>query len=207
MTAQFGYGQMRPNDYASDFAAHSFLINQILGRIRTTVLVQVKSADANGEVAPPGFVSVQPLVSMVDGNNNAVPHGTVFNIPVFRLMGGGNAVICDPAVGDIGWMAICDRDISAVKTTKAVASPGSYRRFDFADGVYIGGLFGEAPTQYIRFTSDGIEIADKNGNVIEMKVGSIEITTTALVINGTTFGTHVHATAAVGAPSPPTPGS
>lgn len=180
-----GYGQLAPTDLTSDFNRQSFLINQILARVRTMVLVKVVTATGEGAVAAPGTVSVQPLVNMTDGQGNSTPHGTINNIPVFRVQGGGNAIILDPAVGDIGWMAVADRDISAVKATSGeVSNPGSLRKFDLADGVYIGGFFGDAPTQYIQFNSDGVTIADKNGNKLVMSSTGNEFTG-GLKVNGT----------------------
>nr|WP_250135685.1 hypothetical protein [Escherichia coli] len=51
-------------------------------------------------------------------------HEVIYNIPVWRLQGGGNAVIMPPHVGDIGFLAICDRDISAVKATRQACDAG-----------------------------------------------------------------------------------
>lgn len=172
-----GYGQLAPPDTSSEFNRMAFLVSQALARVRTVVLVKVKETAADGSVAAPGTVNVQPLVSMTDGQGNATPHGTIFNIPIFRVQGGSNAIILDPAVDDIGWMAVCDRDISSVKATSGeVSTPGSLRRFDMADGVYLGGLFGETPTQYVRFSADGVDIVDKNGHSIDMRSDGIHVT-------------------------------
>lgn len=171
-----GFGQQTPDDSTSDYNVVAFIINQFLGRVRTATLVQVKAVTNEGGVSPVGFIDAQPLVNQIDGVGATTPHGTIFNLPYFRLQGGTNAIILDPKVGDIGIAIIADRDISAVKTTKAVASPGSFRKFDLADGVYIGGVLNGTPDQYIGFTDDGIKLADKNGNVIQMKPGSIAIT-------------------------------
>lgn len=171
-----GYSQQDPDDGASDFAARQFQIDQTLARVRSMVLVKVTAIQGGaGAIASPGTVTVQPLVKMLDGQGNATSHGTIYAIPVFRLGGGANAVICDPVVGDIGWMAVADRDISAVKATKAEAPPGSRRKFDLADGVYMGSLLSAVPTQYITFTSTGVKIADSNSNVLEFKSAGISI--------------------------------
>jgi hypothetical protein len=179
-----GPGQQGTSDAASDFNGTAFVINQILARVRTIVVVQVVASTSDGEIAPPGTVNVTPLVNLVDGLGNATPHGTVFNIPVWRLQGGGNAIIIDPRPGDVGFMGVCDRDISAVKNTKARANPGSERRFALSDGVYLGGLLNAAPEQYVAFTEAGITIADKNGNVITLGPDGIDITAARLTNSG-----------------------
>lgn len=159
MTAELGYkGAQDPSSSTSDFNAHAFLIRQILSQVSTATLVQIKVVTNSGGISPVGFVDVLPLVNQVDGNNNAMPHGVVHNVPYFRLQGGTNAVILDPQVGDIGICLFADRDISAVKKNKAASMPGSRRRFDMADGLYIGGVLNGTPTQYVAFASGGITV-------------------------------------------------
>lgn len=176
-TSQSGYaGQQQLNDGTSDFNKVSFLVNQILSLVRTATLVQVQAVTNDGGVSPTGTVDVLPLVNMTDGAGNATPHITVYGLPYCRVQGGLNAMIVDPIVGDIGIAVFSDRDISSVKVNKKQANPGSRRRFNFADGVYLFGVMGAVPTQYIRFTSSGIEIVDKNGNMIQMTSAGITMT-------------------------------
>lgn len=213
-----GNGQMQPSDANNKFNAMSFLINQILANVRTMVLVRVDAVTSNGELAEAGTVDATPIVNQLDGDGNATPHGTVYGLIYFRLQGGKNAVIIDPVVGDIGWAAIADRDISAAKVAKGVANPGSYRRFCLSDGVYIGGVLNGVPEQYVQFNADGVTIADKNGNKIAMKAGAIEVTTAEFRVNGKVFAgygtgdqvglqTHTHPSAPTGPPAAPTAGT
>lgn len=176
-----GYTQQDPEDSASDWAARQFQINQTLAHVRTMALVKVMGiAGGAGAIAAPGTVNVQPLVKIVDGDNNASSHGTIYNIPVYRFGGGDGAIICDPAEGDIGWMAVADRDSSVVVKTKTEAQPGSRRKFDLADGVYMGKLLGDVPVQYIVFSSDGMKWHDRNNN-------NIVSDSTGISINGILF--------------------
>jgi hypothetical protein len=179
MESSFGNGQMEPSDTASDFNVMSFIIQQALARTRTMVLVKVMAVTNDGDLSPVGFVDVQPLVNMLDGAGTATPHGTIFNLPYTRLQGGANAIILDPEVGDIGWAAIADRDISSVKSTRAQANPGSFRRFDLADGVYIGGILNGVPTQYVRFASDAIEFISPTK--IKIQAPTVEIDGSAAI--------------------------
>ena len=111
-----------------------------------------------GDLSPVGFVDIMPLVNQIDGKGNPTPHVTIYNIPYLRLQGGTNALILDPQVGDIGIAVFASRDISKIKSTKAQANPGSGRSYDFADGLYLGGVLNAVPQQYVRFSSSGIEI-------------------------------------------------
>ena len=70
-----------------------------------------------------GTVDVQPLVKLIDGNRISSSHSVVYGIPYFRIHGGSNAIIIDPAVGDIGFVICSDRDISSVKATKSAGEP------------------------------------------------------------------------------------
>ena len=122
-------------------------------------------AVTGGGVGAVGYVDVQPLVNQVDGFGSAIPQGRLHNIPYLRMQGGVNAIILDPQVGDIGVCVFSDRDISSVKTTKARANPGSRRRFDVADGLYLGGMLNGAPSQYIEFAPDRINIVSPHINL------------------------------------------
>jgi hypothetical protein len=164
MESGFGYGYATPEDWSSDYAAIRFMILRALARWRTCTLVQV-SAVQPGAIGPIGTVTVQPLVNMVDGQGNATQYPAIPKIPYLRIGGGRNAVICDPAQNDIGVMVVADRDISAVKNSQKTSTPGSGRRADLADGIYLGTILStQAPVQYVQFTSTGINIVDINGN-------------------------------------------
>lgn len=155
----FGYtGTQDPASGSGEYGALSFLVNQILAQVQTVTLVKIVAVTNNGGVSPVGFVDVQPLVNQVDGAGNATPHGVVFGLPYFRLQGGTNAIILDPQVGDIGMCGFASRDISSVKASQAQANPGSGRTFDWADGLYFGGMLNGTPVQYVQFVPGGINI-------------------------------------------------
>jgi hypothetical protein len=168
-TSETGYpGQQQPTTTSSEFNKMSFLVKQLLGFVRTAILVKVTAVKSKGEIAPVGFVDVQPIVKMMDSAGNSQSHGIIQHLPYFRIQSGKDAIILDPQVGDIGLAVIADRDISAAKANKAEANPGSFRRFDLADGVYLGGILNDTPEQYIQFNTDGIKLQDKNGNSLSM---------------------------------------
>jgi len=228
VTPAAGVGQQGPFDTSSEFNVRAFQIAQAIAQVATTKIVKViavydsnmspVSPDDTGVVGPTGFVDVQPLVSQVDGANQATPHGIIYGVPFTRQQGGGSAVICDPKAGDIGAMACADRDISSVKANRDAATPGSSRRYDAADGVYVGPVLNGVSDQYVRFkakgyvlldnqgnstetgesgvvttdkfgnkittSSEGMKLEDCNGNIMNLKPGMIEATTTSFKING-----------------------
>ena len=147
-----------PADAASEVGRMDYIIRSALSGLRTAIPVKVISVTNSGGVSAIGKVSVQPLVSSVDGNGQSWAHGIIHNVPYMRIQGGSNGVILDPAVGDVGIATVCDRDISTVKNTGAVAAPGSNRKNDMSDMVYLMTIIGAAPSQYIQFNSAGITI-------------------------------------------------
>ena len=151
-----------PSDFDSEQNGLNFAIQQAMLKLQTSLPVRVMAV-RNAGLAPVGQVDIQVLVDMVDGQGNTVQHGTISNVPYFRLQGGTNAVIVDPSPGDIGMACFCSRDISAVKSVKDAAPPGSWRSHDFSDALYLGGFLNGAPTSYIQITEGGILVHNTSG--------------------------------------------
>ena len=147
-----------PADNSSDIGRLNFIMTAAMSGLRTAMPVIVQAVTNSGGVSPIGYVNVQPLVSGMDGNKNLMPHGIIYNVPYMRIQGGTNGIILDPVVGDIGIATVCDRDISTVKNAKKVSAPGSTRKNDMSDMVYLMTIIGSAPTQYVQFNSSGITI-------------------------------------------------
>lgn len=188
MSNDLGYrGEADATSGGSPYNEHLFLIRQTLAEIGTTKLVKVINVTNSGGLSPVGFVDVQPLVNQLDGYDNAVEHGTVYNLPYFRLQGGTDAVILDPKPGDIGAALICDRDISAVKSTKGQANPGSKRKFDVADGLYLGGYLNGVPQQYVQFSQAGISIVSPTKITLQAPLVEVDAST-SLTVNSPQSG-------------------
>lgn len=162
-----GIGHLLPNDVNSDIGVAAAICRQMINEMNTTKIVQVQAVSGGG-LDGAGTVDVLPLVQQIDGNGNGTPHGTVPGLPWSRMQGGKNAVICDPQVGDLGYVVAADRDTSRVRSTKAQALPGTRRTFDIADGIYAGGCLNVAPNQYLIFTATGVRLVDMNGNSVSM---------------------------------------
>lgn len=176
-----GYGQQDPADSVGGFNPISFAIKQALARVSTNKIVKVLAVDTAKHT-----VDVQIAVNQLDGQLNSTPHGTIAGIPYIWAMGGTNAFMFDPVVGDIGLMCVCDRDISTVKNTQAIANPGSSRKFSPSDGVYlcsVPGLNGTAPTQWVKWTEDGIQIQAAHGNLLTSDAQGWHVTG-AFTVNG-----------------------
>ncbi len=203
-----GHQGFQPKDtFGSEFNAQAFLIYSILARISSATLVQVKAVTNSGGVSAAGTVDVQPLVNFVDGSGKAYVPGTLYKLPYFRMQGGADAIILDPKVNDIGIAIFADRDISSVVKNKAQANPGSSRRFDMADGIYIGGVINGEPFQYIQFTSSGITVSSPTAVMINapaIKLGNGGTLKKLLTDTFLTWANgHTHTSAASGSPTSP----
>ena len=179
-------GQQQSSDGTSPFNANAFLVRMMLARLATATLVKVMAVTNDGGVEPVGFVDILPLVNMVDGDGNASPHGTIFGCPYMRVQGGADAVILDPKVGDIGIAVFASRDLSSVIANKAQSNPGSDRRYDWADGLYVGGVLNGVPQQWIRFSDDGIELVSPTA--IKLAAPSIDLKAPTVTIECETLG-------------------
>ena len=178
-----------PADYASEIGKLKFVINSALAGLKVAMPVKVISVSNSGGLSPIGTVNVQPMVSMLDGSGEAWPHGIIHNVPYMRIQGGANGIILDPTIGDIGIATVCDRDISTVQNTGKVSAPGSLRKNDMSDMVYLMTIIGSAPTQYIQFNSAGITITSPTAVTINADV----TINGALTNNGHLVGsTHTH---------------
>ena len=199
------YGEKGTNDPTSDqgdFNSLTFVITQLINRIHTCVLVKVISVTNTGGLSPVGFVDVQPLVNQVDGFGNPIPHGIIHHCPYHRLQGGVSAVILDPVVNDIGIALFAERDSTQAISAKGTANPGSARKFSMSDGLYLGGVLNGVPTQYVQFSSAGINMTSTVAIALvapDIKLTaptmelvattSVTITTPTFTVNGNIIGT------------------
>ena len=177
---------------ASELNAMEFLVRQVLARAWTTAPVVVRAVTPG----TPPTVDVQPLVAQVAGDGRAVPHGTIYGAPVLRLQAGSSAILLDPVPGDIGLALFASHDISAVKAARGAANPGSRRRFDPADAIYLGGILNGAATRFIRMSAaGGLEITDPASVTITAPTTTVRgalVVTQDATIGGKSFAQHHH---------------
>lgn len=188
-----GFGDLRHSQ--DDLSQIEFIAKQAMNGMATATLALVKAVTAT-------TVDVQPMVHQIDGAGKAIPHGVVHALPFFTFRAGLSAVIVKPRVGDIGLVIFCSSDISAAKKNKAASPPRSRRRFDWADGLYIGGFLGGTPTQTITIDDDiGITITGSASKPVTINApggltvaGNMAVTGTLthtgnMTVSGTITGT------------------
>lgn len=186
---------MRPEHTSSKFNAQAFIIQSMIDRISTLTLCKVVAVTNSGGLSPVGFVDLLPLVNQLDGDGNATPYvDPIYGCPYFRLQGGANAFIIDPEVGDIGIALFSERDISSAIANRGQANPGTARRYDKSDGLYLGGVLNGTPTQYVQMNVAGIRIHSPamvkiDAPDVQITASTIEVTAPTVTIAASTSTT------------------
>ena len=143
----------------SDAENLSYVFKKLLSGAFFIELVEVTAIRGT---APNLVVDVIPLVTRTDPSGATIQNSNIFNVPVFRLQRGNSAVIMNPVPGDIGMIAICDRDNSVARANRKQSVPGSKRMHSKSDALYLGGFLNAQPTQYIEFADGAINITTPN---------------------------------------------
>ncbi len=143
----------------SEAESLSYVFKELLSGAFFIELVEVMNIQ--GE-APDLVVDVIPLVTRTDPSGATIQNSEIFNVPVFRLQRGGSAIIMNPVIGDIGMIAICDRDNSIARANRRQSVPGSKRTHSKSDALYLGGFLNNHPSQFIEFADGSINITSPN---------------------------------------------
>ena len=150
---------------SSDLNRLEFLI-KVLQRDMSTAIPVIITAVQAGDTNAAGYVDARPLVAQLDAWGNALPMATLHHLPYFRLQAGRAGIVLDPVPGDIGLAIFAQSDCSTLKQGQTeTAQPGSWRKFDQADGFYVGGFINTQIDTYVRLAQDGSIKITAPGNV------------------------------------------
>jgi hypothetical protein len=180
------FGQKELATGNSEFNQLEFVVRMLTSKFNIATLVQVVAVTPapNNTSQAVGTVDVLPLIGQVDGSGAIWPATTIFGLPYFRLQAGVAAILVDPAVGDVGLVVFCDKDISSVKASQGQpAGPASARRFDMADGFYFGGwMSAVTPTNYVQVNQAGISLVLSDGTSLLLSPGQCTIKANTKII-------------------------
>lgn len=142
-----------------------FIVKNITRGMSTSIPVLI-TAVQSGDTNAAGYVDALPLVAQIDAWGNSLPMAVIHHLPYFRLQAGRAAVVLDPVPGDIGLAVFAQSDCSNLKqgATQTV-QPNSWRRFDQADGFYVGGFLNKSVDTFVRLAQDGSITIKAPGNV------------------------------------------
>lgn len=165
-----------PSELVDNFNGLMYLIRTVLRDINTVEVVRVEGVDSDSKT-----VTVIPIVKGANASGNPMPESPIYNVKYIQWQYGNNMIKATPAIGDIGIIVVCKKDISSINSGLI----GSYREFSLSDGVYFGGLYGfnQEPSQIIEFDGSGIKIKTPTKVVIESPVG-VDLKTPKLQTTG-----------------------
>lgn len=177
-----------------------FLIKTLTRDMSTAIPVIITAVQA-GDTNAAGYVDARPLVAQIDAWGNSLPMAVIHHLPYFRLQAGRAAVVLDPVVGDIGLAVFAQSDCSNVKQgANQTVQPGSWRKFDQADGFYVGGFLNKSVDTFVRLTQDGSITIKAPGNVT---IDAPTVTYTGdIICGGFSYLGHTH-TGVHGETTPP----
>ena len=185
---------------SSDLNRLEFLI-KVLQRDMSTAIPVIITAVQAGDTNAAGYVDARPLVAQVDAWGNALPMATLHHLPYFRLQAGRAGIVLDPVPGDIGLAVFAQSDCSTLKQGQTeTAQPGSWRKFDQADGFYVGGFLNKSVDTFVRLAQDGSVTIKAPGNVT---IDAPTVTYTGdIICGGFSYLGHTH-TGVHGETTPP----
>lgn len=185
---------------SSDLNRLEFLI-KVLQRDMSTAIPVIITAVQAGDTNAAGYVDARPLVAQIDAWGNSLPMAVIHHLPYFRLQSGRAAVVLDPVVGDIGLAVFAQSDCSNVKQgANQTVQPGSWRKFDQADGFYVGGFLNKSVDTFVRLAQDGSVTIKAPGNVT---IDAPTVTYTGdIICGGFSYLGHTH-TGVHGETTPP----
>ena len=163
-----------PSDYLDSYNGLIYIINNVINnKINTAEIVRVIAN--NGD----GTIDVMPVIRGVDAEENAIEETPVFGVKFFQWQYGVNAIMAQPAVGDVGLLIVCTKDTKNIQG----GIVGDLGMFELESGIYLGGLFGFniEPTQFINFTDTGIEITTDKDITVNGANVNVNATTAANV--------------------------
>lgn len=154
--------------FVDDYNALVFIIESMINKIGTVELVRVENVNADNTI------DIIPIVRNVNTEDNPIEESVIYGVRYLMWQYGGNAIKATPEVGDVGLIVACKKDISNVEN----GIVGSFRKFNLADGIYIGGIFGlnQQPTQFIEFSNSGINITSTSNLTINAQSATINAT-------------------------------
>ena len=143
-------------------------------------------------------LNVKPLIKIVAQDGTSKERGIIEGLPVFTAGAGDKFISFPVAVGDIGWLDACDRDISLFLQSYGNVEPPTSRMHSFSDARFVPDIMtnitvaAEDATAMVIQTRDGtVKIAVDNDEVrvknndasVVMGADSIDVATSSVTIN------------------------
>lgn len=163
--------------------------------------------------SPDGTVTVSPAIKRISQNDDSESVPTLSNVPVIYPSVGKYRIVFPIEKGNEGMILYSEQEITQFIEKGSISDPIMYRRHNRSDAVFIPSMISN-PSRSPIDSSKGLVLEEIGGARIEIGSGQLKLFGTIMFesipgsgLADTRLSTHVHPTAAVGSPSPPTPGS
>ncbi|CAK7193035.1 hypothetical protein COMNV_01246 [Commensalibacter sp. Nvir] len=164
-------------DQHSPFASLTRILSEFQANLHVMLPCKVKQVNREK-----GLVSVTPQIQYVDPTGKGYSRGTYHNLPILSLGGGGFSLNFPIAVGDLGWILACDRDVHAFLKDKTEGPPPTYRKHSFASALFVPDMFNQVKLQadstngvVLQKTDGSTRIVVKDGNITLVTSGDTHI--------------------------------
>lgn len=169
-----------PYDILDGYNGLVYVISRyLINNVDTADLMRVVAVNNDNTV------DVIPIVKNSNASGDPIEESVIYGMRYFEWQYGENLISAKPSVGDVGLVLACKKDISQAETGMI----GSYRKYSFADGIYIGGIcgLGQATKQKIVFDENGITIESDKDIAINCKNANIKADTQAIIDSPTVY--------------------
>lgn len=183
MSENKAYSNINPDVKYNSFNQLKYLIKQEIMNINTLKICQVVKVNNDGTL------NIKNMVCHLDAKLEPIEPVIIKNVPILRTQGGTSGFQIAYNVGDIVLVGFCDRDIQAVKRSKAQAAPSTLLPFPLSSGIVLGAVLFAEQSIYVKVT-DKIYL-----------VGNTEITGNLEVSGNTEIGGKLEVTGDVEAKS------
>lgn len=172
------------------------LVKDILTAVKRSVEVSIPCVVT--KVISRTKVNVRPLIKIVGQDATAYDRDVIEGIPVFTAGGGDRFISFPVAVGDLGWIDACDRDISLFLQSYSAEEPPTSRMHSFSDARFIPDIMTnitaaeeDATAVVIQNRHGSVKIALDDGQIrvrnetasIIMGPDSVDVATSAVTVN------------------------
>lgn len=139
-------------------------------------------------------VDVRPLIKIVLKDGTSRDRAIIPGLPVFTGGAGDKFISFPVAVGDIGWLEACDRDISLFLQSYGNVEPPTNRTHSFSDACFVPDIMtnitvaAEDATAMVIQTRDGVVKIAVDDNEIRIKNDAVSLIVTGSSVTGVAPG-------------------
>ncbi len=146
MSNNIAYTNIKPDTKYNSFNQLKYLIKHDIMGINTLKICQVVKVNADGTL------NVKNMVCHLDAKLEPIEPVVIKNLPILRTQGGTSGFQIAYNVGDIVLVGFCDRDIQAVKRSKAQSAPSTLLPFPLSSGIVLGAVLFAEQSIYVKVT-------------------------------------------------------